>query len=469
MMIDKEEAEKLMEDFVKIVNLGEDDIIRDFIKKNWNPERVEKKGIHDLFLSIKQMHQLSGELDIYKIVFEEPDVISATLYDKENDDWIRSVLFLTETDPVYIKMMGRRPADTPKEFLAKIESEEEMIEAIEEDIRKLVEKNLFSGVLVIAKKGKILYHKCEGYADKSLKTPNDLDTKFNLGSMNKIFTSVAIAKLVQEEKLSFEDTVSKFLPEFNIDQSDKVKVHHLLTHSSGLGNFFNEEYMKNKDKYTEIMDFLKLIEKEKLAFNPGERFQYSNSGFEVLGAIIEKVSGRSYYDYVREEVFLPAGMCDSDSYRIDETVPNMAQGYTKFTSGSMKKSDTWVSNIQVVRNRGSAAGGGYSTANDLLRFSKALFSYKILNEEFTKNVTTGKVQVEPGNSDILYGYGIGEHSFNEIKRYGHNGGAPGINSHYAIYKPIEYTVIVLSNYDPPAAERVGKKVHSYVISLSKKQ
>ncbi|MHA1828176.1 MAG: serine hydrolase domain-containing protein, partial [Candidatus Heimdallarchaeaceae archaeon] len=265
-------------------------------------------------------------------------------------------------------------------------SKQDLSFKIESALKNIFKQGSFSGVILLARKDEEIYHSCQGYASVPLRQPPNLDTKFNLGSMNKMFTSVAIAQLVQKGKLSFDDTVASILTDAKIDQSESIKVKHLLTHTSGLGNFFTPEYMKNKANYLEISDLLPLIEKEKLAFSPGERFQYSNSGFEVLGMIIERISGKSYFDFVKENVFLPAGMTNSDSYRIDEQISNIAEGYTQMSMNNPDVKEKLHSNKQMARIKGSAAGGGYSTAKDLLLFSKALFSYKLLEETLTKEI-----------------------------------------------------------------------------------
>jgi len=337
---------------------------------------------------------------------------------------------------------------------------------IEPSIKDVVNHDLFSGVIAVAKADEIVYQSHHGFANIPLKIPNDLDTKFNLGSMNKMFTSIAIAKLVQEEKLSFENTVADVLPDAKIDQSEKIKVHHLLTHTSGLGSFFTPEYMKNKDEYLEIGDLLPIIAKEKLAFSPGERFQYSNSGFEVLGMIIEQLSGMSYFDFVKKSIFLPAGMKNTDSYRRDEQTANIAEGYTRMSMKGPDIKEELRSNKQMMRIKGSAAGGGHSTAKDLLLFSKTLFSYKLLPEKLTKKVLKGKIQLDPKNNNLNYAYGFGAHNYDGLISYGHKGGAPGINTFFGVYQPVNYTLIVLSNYDPPAAERVANKIQSLILNLT---
>lgn len=344
-------------------------------------------------------------------------------------------------------------------------TEKELPIKIKSSIKDAVNKDLFSGVIAVAKTEEIIYQSSHGFANIPLKIPPNLDTKFNLGSMNKMFTSIAIAKLVQEEKVSFEDTIAAVLPDVTIDQSEKITIHHLLTHTSGLGNFFTPEYMKNKDKYLEIGDLLPIIEKEKLAFSPGERFKYSNSGFEVLGMIIEKISSTSYFDFVREHVFLTIGMKNTDSYRKDEQISNIAEGYTRMPMKGPDVKEELRSNKQMSRIKGSAAGGGYSTVNDLLLFSKALFSYKLLSEKLTKIVFKGKIKMSSENENYNYAYGFGSHNFGSLIRYGHNGGAPGINSFFGVYQPVNYTLIVLSNFDPPAAERVANKIHDLILNI----
>ncbi len=336
---------------------------------------------------------------------------------------------------------------------------------IESSIMDVVNQDLFSGVIVVAKADKIIYQSNHGFANIPLKTPNDLDTKFNLGSMNKMFTSIAIAKLVLEEKLSFENSVADVLPDASIDQSEKIKIHHLLTHTSGLGSFFTPEYMKNKKKYLTIGDLLPIIEKDTLSFSPGKRFQYSNSGFEVLGMIIEQLSGMSYFDFVKEKIFLHSGMKNTDSYRIDEQISNIAEGYTRMSMKDPDIKEELRSNKQMSRIKGSAAGGGYSSANDLILFSKALFSYKLLSEKLTKFVLKGKIKVSSENENLNYAYGFSSHNYGSLIRYGHNGGAPGINSFFGVYQPVNYSLIVLSNFDPPSAERVANKIHNLIVNL----
>src|SRR5439155_26398516 len=249
--------------------------------------------------------------------------------------------------------------------------------------------------------------------------PNKTDTKLNLSSINKIFTQVVIGQLAAAGKLSLDDTIRKHLPDYPSPVADNITIQELVDHKSGLGDFFGREYVAAPPSaIRKISDYLPLFVNNPLEFEPGTSQRYSNAGYIVLGLIVERLSGQSYYDYVREHIFKPAGMNDTDSYQIDENVPNRAFGITKRGDNQMP-------------GRGSSAGGGYSTADDLLRFSKALSDNKLLTPKWTDWVFHGP-----------------EHNL------GVAGGAPGINATLLIEPP--YTLVVLSNFDPPSAEEIAR-------------
>jgi CubicO group peptidase (beta-lactamase class C family) len=186
-------------------------------------------------------------------------------------------------------------------------------------------------------------------------------------------------------------------------------------------------------------DYINLFGMRGLLFEPGSRYQYSNYGFVLLGRIIEQVSGMSYYDYVRSHVFEPAGMKSTDSLPETENVPNRAVGY-------LRRNTEWVSNADTLPWRGMAAGGGYSTAGDLLRFALALESGKLISKSMLAEATTSQSQ--------QYGYGFAVQGEGPLKNYGHSGGAPGMSGDLRIFPKLGYVVIGLSNLDPPAANRV---------------
>jgi CubicO group peptidase (beta-lactamase class C family) len=192
-----------------------------------------------------------------------------------------------------------------------------------------------------------------------------------------------------------------------------------------------------------------------LAFEPGEKWQYSNAGFIILGAIIERVGQQNYFDYTKEHIYLPAHMTNTDAYEMDHPPPNLAIGYTQMGMESIQEPGVRRNNLFLHAVKGGPAGSGFSTVEDLFNFSIALQEHKLLSAEYTNIVLTGKVRRPSALiSQARYGYGFGEDFVSGTRIVGHNGGAPGINCELALYIELGYTVIVLSNYDGPAAKQV---------------
>jgi D-alanyl-D-alanine carboxypeptidase len=319
-------------------------------------------------------------------------------------------------------------------------TEAEALAALSAHAEELVKMDQFSGAVLIARHGKVLFQKAWGRANRETGALNTMDTQFRIGSMNKMFTSVATLQLVEAGKLKLDDPIGKYLTDYpNKEVASKVTLRHLLTHTGGTGDIFGPEFMENRLTLREHGDYVKLYGSRGPAFEPGSRFQYSNYGFVLLGALIERVSGMSYYDYVRSKVFQPAGMTSTDSLPENEPVPNRAAGYTRGETG-------WVPNTGTLPWRGTSAGGGYSTAGDLLRFAQALESGKLISKEtFAQALTPVKES---------YGFGFGISGEGALRTYGHNGGAPGINGDLRVFPELGYVLVGLSNLDPPAASHL---------------
>jgi D-alanyl-D-alanine carboxypeptidase len=313
----------------------------------------------------------------------------------------------------------------------------------------------FSGVVMVAKDGMPIFQKPYGLASKEFNIPNRIDTKFNLGSINKFFTKVAIGQLMQQGKVRLEDTLGKFLPDYpNPEARRKVSVEHLVNMTSGIGDFFNERFDTSpKDRFRTNRDYLPMFDSLPLLFGPGSQRRYSNGGYAVLGAIIEAVSGQSYYDYVRQHVFEPAGMTNTDSYEADMPVANLAEGYTR---SEENKTGPWRTNIYTRPARGSSAGGGYSTAEDLLKFTVALQKNVLLSSAYTGWQLTGN------RPDTTKAQSTSATKTGPSAGIGIAGGAPGINAGIEADFAHGYTIIVLGNYDPPNAERVAKLARGWL-------
>jgi D-alanyl-D-alanine carboxypeptidase len=300
----------------------------------------------------------------------------------------------------------------------------------------------FAGAVLVARHGKVLLQDAWGRADRKAGTANTPTTRFRIGSMNKMFTAVATLQLVEAHKLALDDPIGQHLPDYpNKEVAAKVAVRHLLTHTGGTGDIFGPEFDRNRLKLREHRDYLKLYGPRGLTHEPGTRFEYSNYGFVLLGALIEHVSGRSYDAYVRDHVFRPAAMRSTGSLPESVNVPKRAVGYMRSSPGS-----AWEPNTDTLPWRGTAAGGGYSTVGDLLRFAQALGSGRLISKATLAEATRPHQQ--------QYGYGFEVRGQGRLRSYGHGGGAPGMNGELRVFPQLGYVLVSLSNLDPPAASEL---------------
>lgn len=330
---------------------------------------------------------------------------------------------------------------------------------IQDYLNSLAVDNKFSGAIVVAKDGVPIASKAAGEASKAKKSAIRLDTKFNLGSMNKMFTGVAIAQLAQAGRLDFNDPISKHLPDYpNKAVADIVTIHQLLTHTSGIASYSIEAFKAQREKLTTIEAYFPLFVNETPSFPPGEKFEYSNAGYLILGAIIEKVSGQDYYSYVRDHIYKPAGMANTGFYEPGKEIPNLAIGYTRMGPGG-RPGDEVRENTDRLEVRGGPAGGGFSTVEDLLKFHAALKSFKLLNREYTDIVTKGKVDAGPIGR---YAYGFGEKVVDGKHIVGHNGGWPGVAANFEMYPELGYTAVILLNTDPPAMSPIVTRLRQLI-------
>jgi len=297
----------------------------------------------------------------------------------------------------------------------------QMTAALDAYLAGLVKSDTFSGVVLVARDGKPVYHTAVGLADRANQRPNTISTRFNIGSINKSFTQTAIAQLVEAGRLGLGDPLSKYYPDYPQAVSRTATIQQLLNHRGGIADFFGPEFSSAaKDRFRSNADYFRFVGGLAPLFAPGARSQYCNGCYIALGAIVEKISGMPYERYIAEHVFAPAGMTQAGFIQSDGIEPDLAIGYTRrgeTTDGALR------SNVMLHGTGGSAAGGSYATAADLLAFANA-------RREGRLGRDSGMMQVA--------------------------GGAPGTNASLAIEG--NWTVIVLSNLDPPSGEQVGEAI-----------
>jgi CubicO group peptidase (beta-lactamase class C family) len=368
-----------------------------------------------------------------------------------------------------------------------------------------VAADAFSGVVLLARNGGVLYERAAGLADRERNVPLAVDTKLQIASMTKLFTSIAIRQLEQAGRLSPDDTVGTFLPNYrNAVVRSKVTLEMLLKHRSGVGSFWNARYMAHATEIRSVKDYMELFQSDSLLFEPGTSEAYSNGGYVILGAIIEKVSGQSYHDYLRDHVFKPAGMNNTVPQDLRSDYANSAVGYTRQPGGA-PQGDTRLAgagsrpgygqaqagapqggtppaqsggaapagmrlrlvgpdgkeltpeqareamarrasaprrpNTEFKAGMSSPAGDHFSTVEDLLKLANALTSRKLLDSTRTAAL-------------------IGPR-WSSGQDFRANGGGPGVNAEFSIF-PSGDVIVVLSNYDPPAATDVAEFIRGLI-------
>jgi CubicO group peptidase (beta-lactamase class C family) len=449
-------AGRLLAEWLVALNSGSLDLLRRFHAANVPAEDVEWRTALDLRLR----HQW-GTLQFHSAVTSAEHELTALLYATLSEQW--SNLTVT-VEPFMIRGL---PASPPPDLADVALDDAELPEALDRYLDRLSDADVFSGAVLVARGGTTIHATALGLADVERTIPNAVTTRFNLGSMNKMFTAVSVAQLVEAGAFDVDTTMASLLPDFpNQEIASQITVHHLLTHTSGLGDIFVPAFFEDRDRYRDPADYFPLFADQPLQFAPGEEFSYSNAGFIVLGAIVEQVSGISYFEYVRQHIYTPAGMIGSDTFERDAAVTNLAIGYTYPTTGKLEDLTPdivlgpRVPNTSTLGFQGSPAGGGYSTVEDLARFHEALWSFSLIGEEMTQRVTTGVVAA-PFGPDAAYGYGFIEAASGDQRVVGHGGGAPGISARLDMYPESGLVVAVLSNYDMIAdvvADRIRRMV-----------
>lgn len=310
---------------------------------------------------------------------------------------------------------------------------------IDDYVKSYEALDIFSGVVLIAKNGKVEFQKAYGEADRTTQHKNELNTMFSIGSMNKTFTEVVVLKLIESGRLSKNDKIEKYLGKWPQNNFDKITISHLLNHESGFGDYFTPEYWDLSEK--NMPNILEIIKKQKLHFKPGKEQMYSNSGFILLGAIIEKVTGKSYAQNVEEMIVKPLELNDIVLSNVGD-IKNRAIGYMKTVDG--------VADNEDFLHEPLPDGGFYATAKSVMKFYRAYF--------YDQNFISQNIRKQ---SDFL----------NQIEAYRTvkdaaipmAGGFNGSNS--VIYERLaeDISIVVLANMDEPVAERIGLGLH-YMIS-----
>ena len=400
--------------------------------------------------SLMGFREQTGGFQLIRIEKSEPLHLEALVKERDGSNFGLLKLDLNDGDPPTVKQMGLRivppPSNQPQ--AARL-AWRDAVTALDSKAAELASQDKFSGAVLVARRDAIALEKAYGSADRAKQVSNTVETQFRIGSMNKMFTATAILQLVGEGKVDLAAPLGRYLPDYpNHDVASKVTIRHLLTHTGGTGDIFTPEYEKHRLEVRELGDYVKLFGARGPEFEPGSKWAYSNYGFILLGVVIEKVSGVPYYDYVRKHVFEPAGMRSTDSLPETDVVAKRSMGY-------MRKNGAWVSDAEILPWRGTSAGGGYSTVGDLFRFAQALCAGTLIKPDLFAQMTSKQAGDPQMGPSAGYGFGMMVSEEPQGKRFGHGGGAPGMNGELRVYPRTGTIVVVLANLDPPAATRIA--------------
>ena len=457
-MVQAESAETIEEqralDVVKAIQAGDADTLVSRMRANWTPANdggIREGRWRQMAATLTERHKgltiaevLATQVHQLTIVTEQPDGPRLTFtfeFESEAPHYVSGM-------SVEAGEQEEGGTDLPPFELPSGTGTQSIVDALTKWFVGLASDDVFSGTALVAWQGQPLFSGAWGLASREWNAPNRIDTRFDLGSINKSFTRIAIGQLAAQGKLTFDDLISGHLPDYpNNEVARKVTIRHLLEHSSGLGDIFTEEFFRSsKALYRGPLDFFPLFADEPLLFEPGERSQYSNAGFMVLGAIIEAVSGEAYDEYVEKHIFEPAGMTNAGFFAKDQVVPNVAVGYTR--NRPEGKSEALHNNLHILPIKGNSAGSAQATVEDLLRFDNALREHRLLSPAYTMWYFGGEEPVPSSES--------AETTARATAAIGIAGGAPGVSA--VLESDGDLAVIVLSNYDPPITESIARQL-----------
>jgi CubicO group peptidase (beta-lactamase class C family) len=399
----------------------------------------------------------SGGYDLVSVIESKPDRVDIVARARRTRIYMQ--VRLSATPQGKTQGVGMMPLPPPESALPADLSDRSIATVVGSLVDTLATSDQFSGIVIIARGTQPIVSKAAGYANKARKTPITPQTRFTIGSMGKMFTATAVGQLVDQGRMSFDDVVGKFFPQFgNKTVRDKVTVAMLLSHTSGMGDFLAKRTpAMMKSGVRRAAEFMPLYEHDEPRFEPGTSWAYSNAGLALAGAIAEKVSGEDYPSYIRKHVFAAAGMANSDPNNVPHLDPRLVTPYTE----ARKPNARWQ---EAEHDIGSPAGGAISTAEDLVKFADALRGGKLVSQETLAKMTEGR----PTPMGRQYGYATEVDNVYGRKVVGHSGGFPGVSTNLYVVLGSPYTAIVLANQDPPASGLVGETAKGLAAARAKK-
>ncbi|QHG86416.1 MULTISPECIES: serine hydrolase domain-containing protein [Xanthomonas] len=388
------------------------------------------------------LHESMGRFKILEFMSSTSAKVEVVVLVEASERALLATVTLDQAKPSEVSLFQLEGMEMPVKYRPKRMKIASLTRIAKQRLERLAASDSMYGALIVAKDNKILLQWQGGLADREVALPISTNTQFRLASLNKMFTAVAVLQLVEAGKLTLDGTISRYLPDYpNPSVAKSITLRQLLNHTSGLGDIFGEDFSTYSQALRTHTDYINQFSATPPEHAPGTQDGYSNYGYIVLGAVIEAVSGQSYYDYVDEHIYRIAGMKSTGSNPESMPVPGRAVAYAR-------KEGIWQAETASLPWRGMAAGGAYSTVADILRFAEALRTGKLLSPALIEAATTAQ------NHKHWYGYGFMVSGQGKERQYGHEGGAPGANTALVVFPSEGYVVVGLSNTDPDLMENM---------------
>ena len=439
-----------LEALVRAVNRGDARELERFVATSFAPAEQDPAFAPRQAAELQHLFKVTGGLVLRQTETAGPAALRVLAQGRRTATWHRLSLFTTAAPPDYtapappykIVGLGIEPAVAPAAMAETRLSDKNVHDRLDRLMTQLVRAEGFSGVVQVQRGARTLYARAFGEADRDAHVPNQLHTRFNLASITKMFTAIAVGQLVEAGKLSLADPVGRRLPELaETELGHRVTVHHLLSHTGGVVGAREaiEKGLEPARDARTVTQMMRGFIRAPLSFRPGQQFDYSNAGYILLGAIVERVSGEGYHAYVQRHLFELAGMRESGFYGPADPRPGfLAIGY-KDGPGNRRVPNT--NDLPLV---GTPANMAFSTAGDMVRFAEALRSGRLLRRDLLELFWSG-VTEQP--DEVEYGYGARMEQGNGRRIVWHGGGAPGVTNRFEMVPAEELTVVVLANVD----------------------
>lgn len=435
------------ERFVEAVNSDDAAFRKRVVRDIFLPESFANDGEQRLLGLLTRLRETLGTLAFHHaeaVSFGEPPDLRVSLHvyarSGKDGNWRDIQFYLSPETPHRIREIAFLADVAEPVYLPNGEiSDPSTLGWLGGYVDRLAGAEDLAGGLLIAAGDRVMFERSVGYADSARRRAITSRTRFNLASGGKMFTALLIARLVEEGRVRFDDTLGTYLAAIpNLPGAGRVTIAQLLSHTSGIGEFWDEEYRRHWGTIRTLRDYLPFVSKAGIRFAPGQRFEYSNSNYILAGLIVEAVTRRPFHEALAERLLKPLGMRDTGLDPFDDADTLQAMRLKRGPVG-------WTTTDHGYR--GSSAGGCLTTMADMLRFARALAAGRIVSPATLREMTTSKTAGLPG-APMEYGFGfILERTPDGRRSYGHGGIAQGVNFEFRYFPDADITLVAFSNQD----------------------